>query len=350
MAKRDYYEVLGVARDVNKADLKKAYRKLALELHPDRNPGDATAEERFKEVSEAFAILNDDDKRGAYDRFGHEGLSGAGGGVGFQDVGDIFSQFGDIFGDFFGGRRGGRSAGPRRGADLRTTVQLTLNEAAFGAKKEIGLAYPGPCEPCEGTGAHEGKVVTCPRCQGTGQVAHQRGPFLLQTTCPTCQGAGSSAEKACEVCRGTGQEEVERTVKVTFPEGIDVGQTLRVPEQGVPSRSGGAPGHLYVEVDLKPHEVFERAGADLVRALEVSYPQAALGTKLKIETLEGDTVSVDVPAGIQPGDTIKLRRKGVPHLNRGGRGDIILVAKIVIPKKVSSKMKKLLKELEKLDG
>lgn len=348
MAKRDYYEVLGVERGVTKVELKKAYRKLALELHPDRNPDDATAEERFKEVSEAFAILNDEDKRATYDRFGHEGLSGAGG-AGFQDMGDIFSQFGDLFGDIFGGRRG-RTQGPRRGADLRTGVQLTLEEAAFGVKKEISLAYPGPCAACHGTGAHEGKVVTCTRCHGSGQVAHQRGPFLMQTPCPTCQGAGSTADKPCGSCRGSGQEEIERTVKVTFPEGIDAGQTLRVPDQGVPSRSGGPPGHLYVEVDLKPHDVFERAGADLVRVLELTYPQAVLGTKVWIKTLDGDAEEVKVPSGIQPGDTIKLRGKGVAHLNRGGHGDIVLVARVVIPKKISSKQKKLLKELQALDG
>jgi len=348
MAKRDYYEVLGVQRGVSTADLKKAYRKLALALHPDRNPDDPEAEDKFKEASEAFAILSDDKKRPVYDQYGHEGLSGAGGGAGFNDIGDIFSQFGDLFGDIFGGRRG-RSSGPRRGADLRTAVGLTLEEAAFGAKKEIELAYPGPCEPCKGTGAEDGKVKSCPRCQGSGQVTHQRGPFLMQTPCPTCQGAGSTAETACSECRGAGTQEVERSVKVTFPEGIDSGQTLRVPEQGVPAPNNGPSGHLYVEVELEQHEFFERSGADLVSALPLSFPDAALGTKVEVPTLEGDKTSVDVKAGIQHGDTITLRNKGVPHLNRGGRGDLILVAKVEIPKKLSRKQKKLLQQLRELD-
>ena len=236
MAKRDYYEVLGVERGVGTAELKKAYRKLALKLHPDRNPDDPEAEDKFKEASEAFAILSDAKKRPIYDQHGHEGLSSSGGGAGFNDIGDIFSQFGDLFGDIFGGRRG--RSGPRRGADLRTTVRLTLIEAAFGVKKEIELAYPGPCDPCKGTGAEGGNLATCPQCQGAGQVTHQRGPFLMQSPCPACQGAGATAEKACPSCRGDGTQEVERSVKVTFPEGIDSGQTLRVPERGVPESRG----------------------------------------------------------------------------------------------------------------
>lgn len=348
MAKRDYYEVLGVERGVGAADLKKAYRKLALKLHPDRNPDDPEAEDSFKEASEAFAILSDDKKRPLYDQYGHEGLSSAGVGAGFQDVGDIFSQFGDLFGDIFGGRRG-RSSGPRRGADLRTSVRLTLSEAAFGVKKDIELAYPGPCQACNGTGAEGGKLATCPRCQGAGQVTHQRGPFLMQSPCPACHGAGSTASRACPTCHGEGTRDVQRSVRVTFPEGIDTGQTLRVPEQGVPAPGGGNSGHLYVEVELEPHDLFERAGADILRALPLSYSDAALGTEVDVETLEGDILKVDVAAGMQHGETITLGHRGIPHLNRGGRGDLILVAKIVIPKNLSRKQKKLLKELQQLD-
>lgn len=345
MSKRDYYEVLGVDRSAGAADIKKAYRKLALELHPDRNPDDERAEERFKEASEAFAVLSDAEKRSTYDQFGHAGLGG-GGGAGFTDMEDIFSQFGDIFGDIFGGGRGGRRrGGPRRGSDLRTGVVLTLREAAFGVKKEVPLTHPGPCEVCDGSGAEGGERVTCPRCQGSGQVAHARGPFLLQTACPNCQGQGSTVQDPCRECRGSGEIEVSRTVKVTFPEGVDAGQTLRVPGQGLKGTQGGPAGHLYVEIDIEPHAEFERSGVDLVRRLEISFPNAALGTKTEVTTLEDDTLEVEIPAGIQPGETVVLSRRGIPHLNRGGRGDLILVVQVRVPKKLSSKAKRLLREL-----
>ena len=347
MSKRDYYEVLGVARGASESELKKAYRKLALELHPDRNPDDPHAEEKFKEASEAFAVLGDKEKRAAYDQFGHAGLGGAAGGAGFTDVQDIFSQFGDIFGDFFGGRR---RAGPQRGADLRTRIQLTLKEACFGVKKEVALSHMGPCASCDGSGAEGGRRTPCPRCQGTGQIAHSRGPFLLQTNCPNCQGRGSTVQTPCRTCHGREQVEIERSVKVTFPEGIDTGQTLRVPGQGLSGTLGGPAGHLYVEVEIEDHPDFERAGANLLKELNVSFPEAALGTNIEIETLEGDRLEVEIPAGTQPGETVILARRGVPHLNRGGRGDLVLVVQVRVPKKLSGKARKLLRELaETLD-
>ncbi len=346
MAKRDYYEVLGVTRQVSEQDLKRAYRKLALELHPDRNPGNAEAEEKFKEASEAFQVLSDPDKRAAYDRFGHAGVSGSG--QGFNDIQDIFSQFSDIFSDFFGGGAfGGRSrGGPQRGSDLRTVVRLSLKEAAFGVKREIPLAHPGPCQTCDGSGAENGRRTVCPRCKGAGQVAHARGPFLLQSACPSCQGVGSTAENPCKNCRGSGRVEIERTVKVTFPAGIDDGQTLRVPNQGLTGTQGGPAGHLYVDVAIEPDPRYQRDGADLVYGLEVSFPEAALGTEVEVPGLDDEAIKVKVPSGVQPGETVVVRGKGIPQLNRNSRGDLIVVVQVAVPKKLSRKAKKLLEELK----
>jgi molecular chaperone DnaJ len=347
MAKRDYYEVLGLERSATLVDVKKAYRKLALELHPDRNPGDAHAEEQFKEASEAYGVLCDPQKRGLYDQFGHRGLQGQG--QGFSDVQDIFSQFSDIFSDFFGGgspfgRRTRNAA--ERGADLRTSIRLTLQEAAFGLKKEIALTHPGPCPTCDGSGAEGGKRKTCPRCQGTGQITHSRGFVLLQTSCPNCQGMGSTVETPCTQCRGSGNVELQRTVKVTFPAGIDHGQTLRVPGQGLAGRMGGPAGHLYVEVTVEPDARVAREGYELIHEVTLSFPQAALGAEIEVPMLDDTSVKVEVPAGTQPADTVVVRGKGVPRLNGDGRGDLHVVVNVQVPRRLSSKAKKLLKELE----
>ncbi len=349
MAKRDYYEILGVERSAAVADIKKAYRKLALELHPDRNPGDATAEDKFKEASEAYGVLSDQQKRAMYDQFGHAGMSGQG--QGFNDVQDIFSQFGDIFSDFFGGGgspfgRRARRGGPERGADLRTGVRLSLKDAALGVKREISLAHPGPCESCDGSGAEGGKRKTCARCQGTGQITHSRGFVLLQTSCPNCQGQGSTVETACPKCKGSGHVEIERTVKVTFPAGIDDGQTLRVPGQGLAGRMGGPAGHLYVEVAVEPDPRFHREGYDLLHEVTLSFPQVALGHDLEVHLLDDTKEKVHVPAGTQPGETVVLRGKGIPRLNGDSRGDFVVVVHVSVPKRLSSKAKKLLKELD----
>lgn len=352
MSKRDYYEVLGVERSATADEIKKAYRKLALKLHPDRNPDNPHAEEQFKEASEAYQVLSEPEKRERYDHFGHQGLEGQ---AGFGDIGDIFSQFNDLFGDFFGGGFGGRgsrggrrrsSTGPRPGADLRTVVQLDLDEAVFGVKKEVPLAHPSPCTSCSGSGSADGKRTSCPTCEGKGQVAHARGPFIMSTSCPHCHGAGTLVTAPCSSCGGTGEEEIERRVKVTVPAGIDHGQTLRVSGQGQAGRLGGPPGDLYVTVDVADHPDFQRQGLDLLHELRLPFPLAALGGKVHIPTLEGDPAKADVPAGIQPGQTLVVHGHGVPRLNGRGRGDLIAVVQVDVPSKLSRKAKKLLKELE----
>jgi len=349
MAKRDYYEVLGVERSAALSDIKKAYRKLALELHPDRNPNDPHAEEKFKEASEAYGVLSDQQKRALYDQYGHRGLQTQG--QGFSDVQDIFSQFSDIFSDFFGGGGGSpfgrrQRGGPERGADLRTGVRLSLKEAAYGLKKEISLTHPGPCATCDGSGAKNGKRKTCPRCQGTGQITHSRGFVLLQTSCPNCQGIGSTVESPCDTCRGSGQQEVSRTVTVSFPAGIDTGQALRVPGQGMAGRMGGPAGNLLVEVAVEPDERFTREGYDLIHEVVLSFPQAALGAEIEVPMLDDTVLKVEIPAGIQPAEAVSVHGKGIPRLRGEGRGDLHVLVHVQVPKRLSSKAKKLLKELD----
>jgi molecular chaperone DnaJ len=349
MAKRDYYEVLGVDRGASSVDVKKAYKRLALELHPDRNPDNPESEERFKEASEAYSVLSDADKRTTYDRFGHQGLSGRGF-EGFGDVQDIFSHFQDIFDGVFGGGFGGMGGGrrrrsaPSRGADVRAAVLLSLREAAFGAKKELEVTHPMPCETCRGTGAKEGKLTTCRGCGGSGQVAHARGPFVLSTTCGQCGGEGATAETPCSDCSGRGESSVSRIVKLTIPAGVDAGQTLRLSGQGQAGRLGGPAGHLYVTVDVAPDECFQRDGYDIIHELHLSYPQAALGAAVAIPTLE-EPRTLKVPAGTQPGETLILDGAGIPRLDGRGRGDLITVVQVDVPKELSARAQELLEDL-----
>ena len=354
MQKRDYYEVLGVERNASADDIKKAYKKLALKYHPDRNPDNPSAEEEFKLGSEAYAVLSDNGKRARYDQFGHAGLESAGGGAGFNDIGDIFSHFNDLFSDFFGGAGGGfggqqqsrrRSTGPAPGADLRTVVQLALTEAVFGVKKDVELSHPSPCEPCGGSGAKDSQLSPCTTCNGKGQVAHARGPFLLSTTCPACHGRGMMPKDACPTCRGAGETTIHRKVKVTIPAGIDHGQTLRVPSQGQAGRRGGPTGHLYVTVDVEEDARFERQGVDLFHELRVPFPIAALGGEVQIPTLDGELAKTSIPAGTQPGQTVVVESYGVPRLDGRGRGNLIAVVQIDVPKKLSGKAKDLLRDL-----
>lgn len=346
--KRDYYEVLEVTRQATTIEIKKAYRKMAMKFHPDRNPDDASAEDKFKEVSEAFQVLSDDQKRQIYDQYGHQGLEGRGyAGVG--DMQDIFSHFSDIFGDLFGGGfgggfgfGGGRSRG-ENGADLQVAVDLTLEEAAFGVEREVELSHPMPCDACDGSG---GERKTCETCAGRGQVAHARGPIMMAAPCPTCRGEGSTVVERCPECVGAGMVKKDRTVKVTVPAGVDNGQSLRLVGQGQAGRMGGRPGHLYITMRVKPDARFERDGIDLVHEVHLSYPQAVFGDKVEVPTIDGKSKTIKVPSGVQPGDSMVVEGFGVPKLNARGRGDMICVLQVDVPKKLSRRLKKAIKELQ----
>jgi molecular chaperone DnaJ len=342
-SKRDYYEVLGVSKTASSDEIRKAYKQLALANHPDRNPGDSAAEARFKEATEAYGVLSDDDKRGAYDQFGFAGLEGGGGFGGA----DIFSNFQDIFSEIFGGFSQQRQQrGPKRGRDVRVQQRLTLKEAVLGCKRELSVRAPSPCETCDGSGAAKGSSrKTCPGCGGAGQVSVSRGFMMFAQTCGRCQGQGSVVDNPCTKCRGAGEVEKTKKVNVTFPAGIDAGQRLRVPGQGMPGPSGSQPGDLYVDVDLEEDERFQREGQDLVTRVEVSFTDAALGTKLAIPLLDDTELDLDIPAGTQPGDVLVAKNRGVPRIDGRGKGSLHLLVQVPVPKKVSAKAKELLQAL-----
>jgi molecular chaperone DnaJ len=346
--KRDYYEILGVSHDADATELKRAYRKLALELHPDRNP-DKEAEARFKEASEAYQVLSDPEKRGLYDRFGHDGPRGSGFGGGFSNMGDIFSAFGDIFGDMFGGFGGG-SRGPARGADLETRVELTLAEVAKGVAKEINVRRRVACRDCSGSGAATGTSrERCQQCGGRGQVMHQQGFLMIQSTCPICRGEGTIVRKPCPTCRGSGLTTAEEKLQVSIPAGVEDGSTLRLSGRGEASPGGGPPGNLYVTLQIANDPRFERDGADLHTQINLSFPQAALGATLKAPSLDGD-IEVVVPAGTQPGDTLSLRGKGLPRLQGRGVGDLVVHLRLVVPKALSPEQEQSLRAYASVGG
>ncbi|RLB65757.1 MAG: molecular chaperone DnaJ [Deltaproteobacteria bacterium] len=344
--KRCYYEQLGVEKSASTTEVRKAYKRLALKYHPDRNNGSDEATARFKEVTEAYSVLSDDDKRGRYDQFGHAGLEGS------PDVGaDVFSHFQDLFSDFFGGMGGfgdqRQRRGPTRGRDLRMGQRLTLEEAVLGCKKDLDLTSPVKCSLCDGTGAAEGAEPTaCSTCNGSGQVSTGRGFIMFTQSCPSCQGAGAIITDPCPQCDGSGFEEKHRTVTVKFPAGIDAGHRLRVSGQGLPGTRGGPSGDLYVDVSLEPHERFEREGTALMTTAQVSFPDAALGTKVTIELLDGSSQTVKVDAGTQPGTVITVPRKGVRNVNGRGYGALHIVVKVVVPTRLSRRAKKLLRQLD----
>jgi molecular chaperone DnaJ len=347
--RRCFYEVLGVARTANADEIRKAYRQLALKHHPDRNQGDATAEAAFKEATEAYSALSDDEKRARYDQFGFAGIDGFSQGGGGQAPGDVFSHFQDLFSEFFGGFGGQQQQrrGPRRGADLRVQERLTLKEAILGVKREVTIRAPAPCDECTGTGAAKGTSrKSCTTCGGAGQVSTARGFVMFTQTCPRCRGQGSTVDKPCEACRGAGEVDKTRKVVVAFPAGIDAGQRLRVPGQGMPAPAGGQPGDLYVDVDLEADPRFERDQLDLITRAAVSYADAALGTKVPLAMLDDTTFEVDVPAGTQPGAVLSFKNKGAPRVDGRGRGSLHVVIEVRVPKKLSARAKALLTELD----
>ncbi|MGE5624572.1 MAG: molecular chaperone DnaJ [Bacillota bacterium] len=359
MSKRDYYEVLGVKRDAPEADIKKAYRRLAMKHHPDRNPDDKKAEEHFKEAKEAYEVLTDPKKRAAYDQFGHAGVDAhaAGargpGGPGF-DPNDVFGDiFGDVFGDIFsGGRRGG---GQRvyRGADLRYGLTLDLEQAVFGETVNIRVPTLIACETCHGSGAKKGtEPVTCTTCHGRGQVRMQQGFFTVQQTCPRCHGRGKIIADPCGTCHGQGRVEKEKTLAVKVPAGVDNGDRIRLSGEGEAGPNGGPAGDLYVEISVRPHAIFARDGADLACEVPVSFATAALGGELEVPTLDG-SVSLKIPAETQTGKVFRLRGKGVKPVRGGSVGDLLCRVEVETPVSLSREQKDLLKKLEtslKADG
>jgi molecular chaperone DnaJ len=354
MTKRDYYEILGLGRDASQEEVKKAYRQLALKYHPDRNPGDKKAEERFKEAAEAYEVLHDKQKRQIYDQFGHAGLAGQGF-HGFGDVGDIFSAFGDIFGDLFGfgdvfgmGRRG-RSAA-RRGADLRYDLEISLKDAAFGTKVSIDVSRSEPCSACAGSGAEPGtSPKACSTCGGRGEVTRSQGFFSISTTCPRCHGEGSFIEQPCKKCKGIGQVAKKQKLEVTIPAGVDDASRLRLRGEGEAGQKGGPAGDLYVFIRITPHPFFNRHGDDLLYIAPVSFTQAALGATIEVPTLEGKTDLV-VPRGTSGGTVFKLKGMGINHLHGRGRGDQLVQVDVQVPTQLTPEQEELLREYAKLSG
>lgn len=359
---KDLYEILGVSRDADADTIKKAYRKMAMQFHPDKNPGDKAAEDKFKECARAYEVLSDADKRARYDRFGHAGLGGpggfGGGGPHFQDINDVFSAFGDIFGDFFGGgmpggpgRAGARTRnGPRRGADLRYVIEIDLKDVLETTQRPIEFECEDNCQTCSGSGAQPGtQPETCAHCGGRGQVVRSQGFFSMATTCSVCRGTGQIVKNPCKDCRGKGRKIVERKLLVNVPAGVDNGTQLRLSGEGEVGVKNGPPGDLYVEIRVKPDRRFEREDETLIGELEISYLQALLGGDMEVDTLRG-TKTISIPRGTQVNDEIRLKGQGLPTLRGSRIGDLIYKVNVVFPKKLSKEEEKLLREIAKTKG
>ena len=351
MAKRDFYEVLGINRDASADDIKKAYRKLAMKHHPDRNPDNPKSEESFKEAKEAYEILSDAKKRAAYDQFGHAGVDpSAGGGAGFggAGMGGFADAFSDIFGDIFGNQRGGGRSNVYRGADLRYNLEISLEEAARGTETRIRIPTMAECEPCKGSGAKKGtEPKVCPTCGGHGQVRMQQGFFSIQQTCPKCHGTGRFIAEPCTSCQGAGRIKQHKTLSVKIPSGIDEGDRIRLSGEGEPGVNGGPPGDLYVQIHLKPHGVFQRDHDDLHCEMPVSFTVAALGGEIEIPTLDG-VARLKVPTETQTGKVFRLRGKGIKGVRSIGHGDLLCHVVIETPVSLTDRQKELLREFEEI--
>jgi molecular chaperone DnaJ len=359
MAKTDYYELLGVSRGASADELKKAYRKLAMQYHPDRNPGDAAAEQKFKDINEAYDVLKDEQKRAAYDRFGHAAFEGGGPGAGgfgggfggfggFEGgIGDIFEQ---MFGEAMGGRRGGRAE--RAGADLRAAVEIDLTQAFTGTKTELRVPTRVSCDACSGTGSADKAAAndTCPTCGGAGRVRAQQGFFVVERTCPTCAGAGRTVRNPCRVCSGAGTVPRERTLSVTIPAGVEDGTRIRLSGEGEAGGRGATPGDLYVHVSIRPHPIFQRDGANVFCRVPLRMAQAALGGEIEVPAIDGSRARVKIPAGTQTGDQFRLRGKGFSVLRSSARGDMYIQVAVETPQNLTKRQRELLEEFERESG
>jgi molecular chaperone DnaJ len=361
-AKRDYYEVLGVSRSATAEELKKAYRKLAVQYHPDKNPGNAEAEAKFKEASEAYEVLSSPQKRQAYDQFGHAGAqAGFGGGQGFggfggqggrggSPFGDLNDIFGDIFSEVFGGQGGRGGSRAARGSDLRYNMSVTFEEAAFGCEKTISVPRESACKSCKGSGAKSGSSVSsCGSCRGTGEIRFQQGFFTLSKTCPDCAGQGTIIKDKCPDCRGSGRISETSKLSVKIPSGIDSGQRLKLRGEGEAGTNGGPAGDLYVVVEVAQHSIFERDGFDIHCEVPISFPEAALGAEVDVPTLEG-TVKLKIPSGTQSHKRFRLKTKGINHVNGRGRGDLFVTAVVEIPTKLNAEQRSLLEKFAEISG
>jgi molecular chaperone DnaJ len=347
-SKRDFYEILGVARDADDDTLKKAYRKLAMQYHPDRNVGDHEAEVKFKEAAEAYEVLRDPHKRAAYDRYGHAGLEGAGL-PNFASAESVMDIFGDIFGDFFGGGR--RRRGPQPGRDLQMTVEIDLLQAARGTRKEIKVPRDETCSDCGGSGARPGtRPATCRRCGGHGVVVQGQGFFRIQQTCSACGGQGQVITDPCATCHGRGAVEVERTLTVTIPPGVDNDVSIRLSGEGEAGERGAPPGDLYCVIRVRRHPLFVRHGLDLHCEVPVTFSQAALGAAVEVPTLDGEMITHHLRRGTQSGDEVRLQGKGMPHLRGGRQGDLVVHVRVVTPRHLNKRQEELFRELLEMEG
>src|SRR5210317_1387383 len=347
MSKRDYYDVLGVSKGADEKEVKKAYRRVAMKYHPDRNPDDPDADAKFKEATEAYDILMDSEKRSAYDRFGHGGVEGMTGGGGFGGGGGNFSDiFGDVFGDIFGGGGGGGRGGAQRGSDLRYTLDISLEDAVKGTTVEIRVPTLSACDTCDGSGAKKGsKPTTCGTCGGAGQVRMQQGFFQVQQTCPTCRGRGQSISDPCNSCHGQGRVEKTRTLSVKVPPGVDTGDRIRLSGEGEAGPEGGPSGDLFVQMSVRQHNIFERDGKNLYCEVPITFVDAALGGELEVPTLDG-RVKLKIPAETQTGKLFRLRGKGVKPVRGGSVGDLLCRAVVETPVNLTKEQKSLLEQFQ----